>query len=142
LPTEAEWEYACRAGTKTAFFFGDTFNGEQANFDVDYPFDATKRKGPLLQRTCAVGLYRPNSWDLYDVHGNVWQWCQDWYGPYDDLGKKDPLRIDKIKGKEYRVMRGGSYRYPARNCRAANRAYCAPGYRDRDVGFRVAFRLD
>jgi formylglycine-generating enzyme required for sulfatase activity len=141
LPTEAEWEYACRAGTETPFSFGASCNGTEANCGGDDPY-GTSVKGPNLGRPCAVGSYRPNAWGLYDMHGNVWQWCQDWYGPYGDLGNKDPLRTDKIKDEGDRVVRGGCWMHEARCCRAAYRAMLLPRYRDSSVGFRVAFRLD
>lgn len=80
LPTEAEWEYACRAGTTTPFHFGSTLSSYQANFNGDHPYgDAPK--GPYLKRTCEVGSYKCNGWGLYDMHGNVWEWCLDWYDP-------------------------------------------------------------
>src|SRR5262249_26539993 len=78
LPTEAEWEYACRAGTKTAFHYGNSLSSQQANFNGNKPYgDAPK--GPNLQRTTKVGSYEANAWGFYDMHGNVLQWCKDWY---------------------------------------------------------------
>jgi formylglycine-generating enzyme required for sulfatase activity len=135
LPTEAEWEYACRAGTSTPFHFGASLNGEQANCDGRSPY-GTDRKGPYLGRTTPVGSYPPNAFGLFDMHGNVWQWCQDYYGPYGDLGKKDPLRGEKDK-QERHVLRGGSWYTRAMRCRAAARLPDAPDCRD-DLGFRVA----
>src|SRR5205085_11701074 len=76
LPTEAEWEYACRAGTTTAFAFGDSLSSEQANFDGDYPYGGAP-KGVYRQKTTSVGRFQPNAWGLYDMHGNVWEWCED-----------------------------------------------------------------
>jgi formylglycine-generating enzyme required for sulfatase activity len=95
LPTEAEWEWACRAGTATPFHFGKALNGTQANCNGNFP-SGTEQKGPSLERTCEVGRkdYPPNAWGLYDAHGNVWQWCRDWYGPYDVPGT-DPERETK-----------------------------------------------
>jgi formylglycine-generating enzyme required for sulfatase activity len=81
LPTEAEWEYACRAGTTTSFYFGETISTDQVNYDGNYPYGKGK-KGRYRQMTSAVGSFPPNAWGLYDMHGNVWEWCQDWYGPY------------------------------------------------------------
>jgi formylglycine-generating enzyme required for sulfatase activity len=140
LPTEAEWEYACRGGTKTPYSFGSSCNGTEANCDGSNPY-GTSTKGRYLERTCAVGSYRPNAWGLYDMHGNVWQWCQDWYGPYGDLGTKDPLK-GEIKYQGYRVMRSGPWNSDARRCRAATRNWDSPENRSYDVGFRAAFRLD
>jgi formylglycine-generating enzyme required for sulfatase activity len=140
LPSEAEWEYACRAGTTTPFHFGTALNGAQANCYGDSPY-GTSEKGPYLKRTCRVGSYEPNAFGLYDMHGNVWQWCQDWYGSYDGLPARDPLRVDK--GAEgARVLRGGSWFSEAWRCRAARRRGYAPALRYNFVGFRVAFRLD
>ena len=76
LPTEAEWEYCCRAGTETATAFGDGLSSEQANFNGNYPYGDAK-KGPYLEQTSDVGSYQPNAWGLYDMHGNVWEWCLD-----------------------------------------------------------------
>ena len=141
LPTEAEWEYACRAGTTTPFYFGSQLNGKEANCD-DHSYGTTD-KGPYKERTTKVGEYGENKWGLCDMHGNVLQWCADYYGPYnDDLKSTDPLRSLRYS-EERRVLRGGSWRGRAKNCRAAYRLWGAPDNRSHHfVGFRVAFRLD
>src|SRR5262249_35661117 len=77
LPTEAEWEHACRAGTTTPFFFGATLSRQQACYDGHYPYDGSPR-GNFLNRTTPVGSFPPNAFGLYDMHGNVWEWCSDW----------------------------------------------------------------
>jgi formylglycine-generating enzyme required for sulfatase activity len=138
LPREAEWEYACRAGTETFFHFGDRLNGDSANCVGDYPF-GTGEKGTCLRRTCKVGSYAPNAFGLYDMHGNVYQWCEDCYGSYEVLKDHDPIRY--IKDKEYsRVQRGGSWLSFPRSCRAALRDGSWPGYRNKTFGFRLCFR--
>jgi formylglycine-generating enzyme required for sulfatase activity len=105
-----------------------------------YPYGKTA-KGPNLGRTCKVGSYAANAWGLYDMHGNVNQWCSDYYGPYGELENTDPLRVNK--GTEnYRVLRGGSWGDRARFCRAAMRHWNTPSTRHGSVGFRVAVRLD
>jgi formylglycine-generating enzyme required for sulfatase activity len=141
LPTEAEWEYACRAGTTTPFSFGFKLNGNEANCQGEFPYGTTD-KGPYKGRTTRVGEYGPNPWGLCDMQGNVWQWCEDFYGPYnDDLKSTDPLR--SIKHLENRhVARGGAWSNSAKNSRAACRTRYAPDYRDNHTGFRVAFRQD
>ena len=81
LPNDAQWEYACRAGTTTPFSFGSTLNGDKANCKGSYPYD-TNEKGRYLHKTTTVGGYPPNAWGLYDMHGNVREWCEDWYEHY------------------------------------------------------------
>ncbi len=133
LPTEAEWEYACRAGTKTVFHYGDSLSSKQANFDGGFPYGGAD-KGPYLARTAKVGTYAANAFGLYDMHGNVWQWCQDWYTDKPP-GGEDP---EVTTAASYRVVRGGSWFYYGRYCRSARRSRGEPGSRRSDLGFRVA----
>jgi formylglycine-generating enzyme required for sulfatase activity len=122
LPTEAQWEYACRAGTTTPFHFGSTLNDTEANCNgTDYPY-GTEIKGPYLERTTVVGSYHPNAWGLYDMHGNVWEWCEN----------------VRLTSGSYPVLRGGSWFNDARYCRAAYRWGCAAGGASGTVGFRPA----
>lgn len=138
LPTEAEWEYACRAGTTSAYHFGDVNNGKQANIDGNYPYGTTT-KGPYLERTSVVGSYLANSFGLYDMHGNVWEWCGDWYdaGFY---GQTSGTASDPFNSKpaDNRVLRGGSWGSIARNSRSAIRDRISPGDRDFNIGLRIA----
>ncbi len=142
LPTEAEWEYACRAGTTTPFHFGSKLNGDLANCDGNYPY-GTEVKGAYKKTTVEVGSYPANPWGLHDMHGNVWEWCRDYYGPYDMIASlKDPFQSKK-QSNGHRVLRGGCWDEVARNCRAANRVFFLPGFRGNSYfGFRVCFRLD
>lgn len=134
LPTEAEWEYACRAGTTTAFAFGDSLSSEQANFDGNYPYNASK--GKYLQRTTSVGSYQPNAWGLYDMHGNVWEWCQDWYS--ESYYAQSPSRAPTGPSTgSYRIFRGGSWNLSASSCRSAIRFRSTPSYRFLSLGFRL-----
>jgi formylglycine-generating enzyme required for sulfatase activity/serine/threonine protein kinase len=148
LPTEAEWEYACRAGTQTQFFFGDddkeivrfanvadaswqraTGNNFEIKGEDGYPF------------TAPVGTFQPNAWGLYDMHGNVWQWCRDWYDK--DYYTKSPRRDPQGSNNgEDHVLRGGSCNNVAWSCRAAFRGRPAPSSSNYPVGFRVACRMD
>jgi formylglycine-generating enzyme required for sulfatase activity len=135
LPTEAEWEYACRAGTTTAFYFGDSLSSKQANFDGNYPYGKAK-KGPYLEKTSPVGSYEPNAFGLYDMHGNVWEWCQDWFAEdyYQRSPKVDPPGPEQ---GQYRVLRGGCWLGSGEFCRSACRGGGRPSARIRGIGFRV-----
>ena len=135
LPTEAEWEYACRAGTTTPFNFGSILNGEQANCDGNYPY-GTEEKGPYKKETTEVGTYRANAWGLYDMHGNAWEWCQDWYDSsyYANSPENDPT--GPTSGST-RVNRGGSWCSCPGDCRSAFRYWFTPVFRY-SLGFRVA----
>ena len=143
LPTEAEWEYACRAGTTTAFHTGDSLSADQANFNGNYPYGDGK-KGPYLRRTTKVGSYRPNAFGLRDMHGNVAEWCADWFDPdyYESSPDVDPLGppfgvLSDGYGKFYLTVRGGSWLDDARACRSAYRYRAMSRTPNRLVGFRV-----
>ena len=123
LPTESQWEYACRAGTTTAYHFGNSLSAEQANFDGN------------VGQTRAVGSYPANAWGLRDMHGNVWEWCLDWYDDYPSGAVADPTGADKGSG---RVLRGGSWGYYAGHCRSADRDGSVPSYRRRSYGVRIS----
>jgi len=143
LPTEAEWEYACRAGTQTATAFGDTLSSTQANFNGNSPYGQAIR-GPYLGRTSSVGCYPSNQFDLHDMHGNVWEWC--WDGSDEDYYRVSP--VDDPKGPREavnRVIRGGCWRDRGAGtpggsgfCRSAARHHCSPVVRLGVLGFRVA----
>ena len=133
LPTEAQWEYACRAGTTTATAFGDSLSSNQANFSGDSPYNGAE-KGPFVKRTTTVGSYAQNAWGLHDMHGNVYEWCQDWYG--DKLtGGVDPRGTQSGLA---RVYRGGCCYSFGQSCRSAKRVRSTPNNRDDLLGFRVA----
>ena len=121
LPTEAEWEYACRAGRRTPFNTGTGIRVDQANFNSEVGSSDT-------------GRFAPNAWGLYDMHGNVQEWCADWYGPYAGGTSTDPG--GPTAGKS-RVLRGGGWRHPPENLRSARRGQSPPKSRARDIGFRV-----
>jgi formylglycine-generating enzyme required for sulfatase activity len=137
LPTEAEWEYACRggAGIKTPFHFGSSLSSVQANFNGHYPYGGAD-KDTDLERTCKVGSYKPNGFGLYDMHGNVWEWCSDWYGKdyYGKISKRDP---EGPSEGSFRVFRGGGWGSGGQDCRSADRGGLGPTGRNLDLGFRV-----
>ena len=136
LPTEAEWEYACRAGTTTPFHFGDSLNGKEANCDGTNPY-GTGTKGSYLQRTTTVGCYRPNAFGLYDMHGNVGEWCQDRYSK--EYYANSPLADPRGFAAGFaRVLRGGSWSGSAFVCRSASRYRNSPDDPRYFIGFRVA----
>ncbi len=134
LPTEAEWEYACRAGTTTPFSFGENITPEQVNYDGEYPY-AGGEKGLNRERTVPVGSLPPNPWGLYEMHGNVWEWCEDWYGEYPNEPQIDPHGPEE---GVYRVLRGGSWIGYGRYARSAHRHRYGPDYRYDYIGFRLA----
>jgi len=146
LPTEAEWEFACRAGSTGRWCFGD----DEAQLD-DYAWTYTNSGDrPLTEdwdvnqlspnncRTHPVGQKRANAWGMYDLHGNVWEWCQDWYGNYSRGAVTDPTGA---ASGSLRVRRGGCWEYTAGYCRSAFRGYVGPSNRNNNLGFRVARTL-
>lgn len=135
LPTEAEWEYACRAGMTTAFSFGTAMSSLIANFDGKSPF-LSRRIGPDLNRTTAVGSYPPNAWGVHDMHGNLDEWCGDWYE--ENFYRHGPLLDPEGPDQgEMRVMRGGTWGNSARFCRSAFRWRASPEVAQTEKGFRV-----
>ena len=122
LPTEAEWEYAARANTTTPFSTGDCLTSDQANFEGGKP--------------SPVGSFPPNAFGLYDMHGNIWQWTNDWYGEYNLDEKINPKGPEKGANK---IIRGGGWRNAAWECRSAYRggAGLYPGTRGTGIGFRI-----
>jgi uncharacterized protein (TIGR02996 family) len=138
LPTEAEWEYACRGGTSTPFCFGESLSSTQANFNGDYPYGGAGN-GPHLGRPCAVGTYLANAWGLYDMHGNVWEWCSDWFlrGWWAYSGKSPAKDPTGPSAGSRRVIRGGGWISTSRSCRAAYRDGALPSHLDLSIGFRV-----
>ena len=139
LPTEAEWEYACRAGVSDAYPWGGEIDCHRAMFGNN-----SRKAGPCVRLSwmkrlksdgpAPVRSYLPNEWGLYDMAGNVWEWCQDWYGEYPGTAVQDPAGPYSGKGK---IRRGGGWMGSGRTCRSANRAYAHPGSRLTTTGFRV-----
>ena len=134
LPTETEWEYACRAGTKTPFSYGRCLSTDQANYHGDSPLNGCS-KGKDRKKTLPVGSLSPNAWGLYDMHGNVWEWCQDRYGKYPSNFVTDP---EGPSSGSVRVTRGGSWLHDAGRCRSSNRSRTDPDDKFFDLGFRLA----
>jgi formylglycine-generating enzyme len=139
LPTEAQWEYGCRAGTTTATSFGDKLSTKQANFQQK-PYNGAE-EGPSLKQAAKVGSYPANLWGLYDMHGNVWEWCRDWYH-WQLPGGADP-DLSQVKGTMNRdgtysrVRRGGAFVEDGWTCRSALRLRFEPERRSDHIGFRV-----
>ncbi len=143
LPTEAEWEYACRAGKSTPFNTGESLTTKQANYNGKYPYNGNP-EGEYREKTLPVESFEPNKWGLYNMHGNVWEWCSDWYeADYYKECKKDGVVKDpegpKPESGSHRVLRGGSWNNNAEYCRSAYRCNDTPGYRNSYVGFRLVF---
>jgi len=142
LPSEAQWEYACRAGTITPFHFGDTISTKLANYDGSEVY-GDGEKGDYRQQTTDVLSFHANAWGLHDMHGNVWEWCADhWHGNYEGAPVDGSAWIDE-EAKENknetkrRLLRGGSWVDYPRNCRSAYRYFFRPGFRNGNIGFRV-----
>ncbi|MCX5831706.1 MAG: SUMF1/EgtB/PvdO family nonheme iron enzyme [Deltaproteobacteria bacterium] len=133
LPTEAQWEYAARAGTQTPFSTGVCLATGEANYNGNYPLEGCT-KGEYRQKTMRGGSFAPNAWGLYDMHGNVLEWVHDWYGNYPSGSVTDPEGPSSGSG---RVGRGGSWFYSARNIRSAYRDRDFPGYSYSFLGFRL-----
>jgi formylglycine-generating enzyme required for sulfatase activity len=133
LPTEAEWEYACRAGTETAFSYGKCLSSDQANFDGRRP-SGDCPSGSYRETPVPVASFPPNPYGLYDMHGNVWEWCRDWYGSLPSDPAIDPFGPSSGK---YKVVRGGSWYSLDDDCRSANRDRSAPTLRLEHIGFRL-----
>ena len=124
LPTEGEWEFACRAGTITAYSFGDEITPKKANY-----------RDSKIGEPVAVGSYKPNAFGLYDMHGNVWEWCEDWFGDYPTGAVADP--VGPAEGKD-RILRGGSYTSDVSTARSYYRLTGLPTFRINFAGFRLA----
>jgi formylglycine-generating enzyme required for sulfatase activity len=140
LPSEAEWEYGCRAGTATAFAFGDSLSSDLANFNGKVPYGGAT-KGKWRDKTIPVGSFPPNAWGLYDMHGNVLEWCEDWYHDSYVGGPADGSAWLNGGEQKERVLRGGSWNYYGVWLRSAYRDKSAPTLTSGVFGFRVVATL-
>jgi formylglycine-generating enzyme required for sulfatase activity len=138
LPTEAEWEYACRAGTETTFYTGNNITSEQANFNGTLSFENFPRSA-FRGRTLAVGSVAPNAFGIYDMHGNVAEWCWDFHGEYAKGDQSDPTGAS---AGGYRIFRGGGWNHPADFLRSAKRSALTPSDRGHYLRFRVSRNAD
>lgn len=139
LPTEAQWEYACRAGTTTPFSFGEQITTDQVNYNGNFPY-AGGKKGEYREKTVPVKALPANPWGLHQMHGNVWEWCVDEYAEYPEGTVENPVVHQDKKESRQRVLRGGSWLYLGRDCRSARRYADGPDDRRGHVGFRLARR--
>jgi len=133
LPTETEWEYACRAGTTTPFYMGSNITTDDANYDGDLPYNGNA-KGLYRETTMPVGSFMENAFGLYDMHGNVYEWCWDWAGDYPSDAQIDPA--GSVSGS-HRILRGGSWGSSALILRSAFRNYANPSHKTHYFGFRL-----
>ncbi len=139
LPSEAEWEYACRAGTTTPFHFGETLTTDLANYKGQFAY-GKGTIGIYRQETTDVGIFPPNAFGLCDLHGNVWEWCADsWHDSYDNAPSDGSVWEDEEKEDEQllRVLRGGSWDDTAYYCRSGVRLWTSPEVHGKLIGFRV-----
>jgi len=141
LPSEAEWEYACRAGTTTSFYFGETISTDQANYNGNYTFGKGK-KGVYRKTTTPVESFSANNFGLYDLHGNVWEWCEDaWHENYENAPKDGSSWNENDSQVSFRSLRGGSWHFYPRDCRSAYRGRINADNRFNNIGFRLALFL-
>jgi sulfatase modifying factor 1 len=136
LPTEAQWEYACRAGTQTPFSTGEQLTTEQANYDGDDPYN-NGEKGEYRSKTVAADAFTPNPWGLYQMHGNVWEWCRDGNSDYQAQPETDPVGEPDTDEQSDRVLRGGSWLGSGRFCRSASRNWGLRVGASGSIGLRV-----
>jgi formylglycine-generating enzyme required for sulfatase activity len=137
LPSEAQWEYACRAGTTTPFAFGETLTPDLANYDGNYSY-GTGPKGIYRKETSAVGSFPANAWGLQDMHGNVWEWCLDpWHKSYGGAPSDGTAWVNDAEDGGVRLLRGGSWNFNPRDCRSAYRCGGHQGLPFNLVGFRL-----
>jgi formylglycine-generating enzyme required for sulfatase activity len=147
LPSEAQWEYACRAGTTTPFHFGETISTDQANYrGTDWEYEGTTypgfygagSRGEYRQETTNAGKFPPNAFGLYDMHGNVWEWCADpWHDSYKDAPIDGSVWEKNPSNDSYRLLRGGSWGNNPSFCRSASRLRIDRDFRHYSVGFRI-----
>ncbi|TVR88541.1 MAG: formylglycine-generating enzyme family protein [Saprospirales bacterium] len=137
LPTEAEWENACRGGTTSPFNTGECLDSDQANYNGANPYGDCEA-GITLGMTVQVGNYDPNDWGIHDMHGNVWEWVQDWFHIYPDSRRVNPSGPEQPEYGEHKIIRGGAWNSPADMCRCARRMSGEPGDEYLFVGFRLA----
>ena len=143
LPSEAQWEYACRAGTETPFYFGETITTDSVNYDSNYPFGDTL-KGEYREQTTPVNKFLPNNFGLYDMHGNVWEWCEDcWHENYQHAPREGSAWNENNSQINFNIrsLRGGSWNSYSRSCRSAYRYKFIADYRCNYFGFRLALSL-
>lgn len=137
LPSEAEWEYACRAGTQTPFYFGETLTPELANYDGNHTYNDGP-KGVYRESTTPVGIFPANAWGLCDMHANVWEWCQDdWHNNYESRSEDVYAWLDESSTNNRKVLRGGSWNNSPRNCRSVVRYGNITDICPRNFSFRL-----
>ncbi|MBX2855729.1 MAG: formylglycine-generating enzyme family protein [Rhodobacteraceae bacterium] len=143
LLSEAEWEYAARAGSGTPFHTGEQISTDQANFDGNFTFNGSS-KGASRQQTLKAGSFAPNAWGLYDMHGNVWEWVQDcWHDSYEDAPSDGAAWMEAADGDcSVAVLRGGSWNFKPDSLRSTSRGWNRRNYRNFDIGFRVVRTVD
>jgi formylglycine-generating enzyme required for sulfatase activity len=138
LPSEAQWEYACRAGTTTPFHYGEIITPELANYDGNNTYNDSPR-GEYRESASEVGLFPANDWGLHDMHGNVWEWCEDdYHDNYEGAPSDGSAWVKSDRESSYRLVRGGSWFYGPVLCRSAVRNHGTRGNRVNEVGFRVS----